>query len=37
MRCEFCSKTAEIHIDHFIMFKDLTNNFLKKKKHTDRF
>jgi hypothetical protein len=33
MRCEFCDKTEEIHIDHIIMFKDLTNNFLKNKKN----
>lgn len=36
MKCMFCSKTnktEEIHIDHIIMFKDLTNNFLKNKKN----
>jgi len=33
MRCEFCDTTEEIHIDHIIMFKDLTNNFLKNKQN----
>lgn len=34
MKCEFCSKTNktdEIHIDHIIMFKNLTNDFLKNR------
>ena len=34
MRCKFCnitSKTYEIHIDHIIMFKDLTKDFLKNR------
>ena len=33
MRCEFCDTTEEIHIDHIIMFKELTDNFLKNKNH----
>jgi hypothetical protein len=33
MFCSKTNKTEEIHIDHIIMFKDLTNNFLKNKKN----
>ncbi len=27
MRCEFCDKTEEIHIDHITMFRDIDNDF----------
>jgi hypothetical protein len=33
MKCELCDKTKDIHIDHVILFKELTDNFLKNKKH----
>jgi hypothetical protein len=31
MKCNFCSKTDDIHIDHIITFKSLTDDFLKDK------
>lgn len=31
MKCEICNKTNDIHIDHIIMFKELTDLFLKDK------
>ena len=31
MKCEFCNETNDIHIDHIILFKELTDNFLKNK------
>ncbi len=27
MKCEFCNKTEEIHIDHITMFRDIDNDF----------
>ena len=33
MKCELCDKTKDIHIDHVILFKELTDNFLKNKEH----
>lgn len=31
MKCDICNKTNDIHIDHIILFKELTDNFLKNK------